>query len=206
MKAKLILMFLGAGLIMASCTKYPPSSDRLLEDLAIYTKYDTKADFASYKTYYMNDSVMKVADDDSGWYYNSQVQSLMDRIASNMKKFGYTRTYNKNATDLYMGVSVVKNINVTVYYPGWYYPYYPSDWWYWGGYYPYYPYYPAYITSYSSGSIIMDMMDIKNRQGDQVAVVWNGFVRGLMTGSHTLPEIEQSIDQAFSQTKGFQGN
>ena len=148
MKTKLILFFLGAGLILASCTKYPPSSDRLLEDLVVYTKYDTSVDFTQFKTYYMSDSLVKVSDKDSGWLYNAQVQVITSQIAKNMNSLGYTRTWNAKTCDLYLGVSYVVNVNVTVYYPGWYwgYPgYYPPDYWGGGGY--YYPYYPTYVTS-----------------------------------------------------------
>ncbi|MEI6172656.1 MAG: DUF4136 domain-containing protein [Bacteroidota bacterium] len=205
MKTKLILLLMGTGLILASCTKYPPSSDRLVEDLAIYTKYDQSVNFTTFKTFYMSDSLVYVSDEDSGWYYNSQVKSLTARIAENMTSRGYLRTWNAKTTDLYLGVSFIKNVNVTVYYPGWYwgYPgYYPPNYWGGGGY--YYPYYPAYITSYSTGTILIDMMDVQHPTVDKrIPVRWNSYVRGLLTGDHTTEQIQQSIDQAFAQTKGF---
>jgi hypothetical protein len=204
MKTKLILLFLGAGLILASCTKYPPSSERLLEDLAIYTKYDTTVDFRAFKTFYMSDSIIRVSDTDSGWVYNAQVTSLTGRIVQNLYDLGYTRTWNAKTTDLYLGVSYVVNVNVNVYYPGWYwgYPgYYPPDYWGGGGY--YYPYYPAYITSYSTGTVLIDMMDVQHQVDNKIPVCWNAYIRGLVTGDHTTTQIQQSIDQAFDQTKGF---
>jgi len=208
MKAKLTLLFMATGLILASCTKYPPSSERLLEDLAIYTKYDVSVDFTKFKTYFMSDSIVYVSDKDSGWYYNADVASLTQRIADNMHKLGYTRTYNAKTTDLYLGVSFVKNINVSVYYPGWYWGYwgyYPPDYWGGGGY--YYPYYPAYITTYSTGTILMDMMDVQHPTADnKIPVRWNAYIRGLLTGDHTTAQIQQSIDKAFDQTKGFPGH
>jgi len=205
MKTKLLTFFALGMLVITSCSKYPPSSDRLLEDLAIYTKYDVSVDFTKFKTYYMSDSIVYVSDKDSGMYYNSNVKSLVDQIALNMKEIGYDRTYDAKNTDLYLGVSYIKNINVSVYYPGWYwgYPgYYPPDYWGGGGY--YYPYYPAYITTYTTGTILMDMMDVKHPTTDnKIPVRWNAYIRGLLTGDHTTAEIEQSINQAFTQTKGF---
>jgi hypothetical protein len=53
--------------IITSCTKYPTSSDRLLEDLAIYTKYDTNTSFAQFKTFYISDTV-KWIDSSTGNY------------------------------------------------------------------------------------------------------------------------------------------
>jgi hypothetical protein len=204
MRTKLLLLFLGAGLILASCTKYPPDSDRLLDDLVVYTNFDVKANFTDFKTYYMSDSIVKVDNKDSGWYYNSSVQSLTSTIAKNLNNLGYTRTYNVKNADLNIGVSFVENVNVNVYYPGWYWGYYPPDYWY-GGYYPYYPYYPAYVTTYTTGSLMIDMFDMKDAQSNQVPVCWNAYIRGLMTGTHTDSEVTESVNQAFKQTKAFQG-
>lgn len=204
MKTKLFLLFLGAGMILVSCSKYPPQSDRLLEDLAIYTKYDQSVDFVKFKTYYMSDSLIKVSDKDSGWYYTPQVQALTTRIAQNLNKMGYTRTWNAKTTDLYLGISYIVNVKVNVYYPGWYwgYPgYYPPDYWGSGGY--YYPYYPAYVTTYATGTLLMDMMNVQNPVDNKIPVCWNAYIRGLVTGDHTTAQIEASIDQAFKQSKGF---
>ncbi|MFZ4521788.1 MAG: DUF4136 domain-containing protein [Bacteroidales bacterium] len=207
MKTKLILLCLGAGLILASCSKYPPSSDRLLEDLAVYTKYDETVDFTTFKTYYMSDSIVKISDKDSGLLYNSQVQSITARIAKNMNSLGYTRTTNAKTTDLYLAVSYIVNVNVSVYYPGWYwgYPgYYPPDYWGSGGY--YYPYYPTYVTSYSAGTLLMDLMDVKNKVDNKIPVCWNAYIRGLVTGNHSTSQINDCVDVAFTQTKGFPGH
>lgn len=201
MKTKLLLMLGLTGIALVSCSKYPPSSSRLTEDMAIYTKYDVTTDFTKFKTYYLSDSIVKVSTKDSGWYYNSTVQSFTARIAQNMNNLGYTRSWNKKTVDLYLGVSYVVNINVTTYYPGWYWGYYPYN--YWGGYGPYYPYYPAYVTSYSTGTVLIDMMDVKNPVGKQYPIRWNCYIRALLTGDHTSAQINGSVDQAFTQTKGF---
>jgi hypothetical protein len=207
MKANLILLCLGAFLIVASCSKYPPSSERLLEDLAVYTKYDESVDFTKFKTFYMSDSIVKVSDIDSGWFYNSQIQSLTARIVQNLQNLGYTRTYNAKTTDLYLGVSYIVNVKVSAYYPGWYweYPgYYPPD--YWGGASYYYPYYPTYISTYSAGTFLMDMMAVQNKIDNKIPICWNAYIRGLVTGNHTTDQINQCIDLAFTQTKGFPGH
>jgi len=201
MKTKLLLILLATGIGLISCSKYPPSSSRLTEDLAIYTKYDVSCDFTKFKTYYMSDSLVKVSDKDSGWVYNSEVNTVTSRIAQNMTWLGYTRTWNAKTADLYVGVSYIYNINVSVYYPGWYWGYYPYD--YWGGYYPYYPYYPTYVTSYAVGTLLMDILDVQNPVDKKYPVRWNGYIRALLTGGHSTAQIEASIDQAFTQTKGF---
>ena len=66
MKTKLTFLFLGVGLFLTmSCTKYPPSSERLLEDLAVVTQVDVKADFNDYKTYSMPNYIYMVTDKDA---------------------------------------------------------------------------------------------------------------------------------------------
>jgi len=206
MKSKVFLILLAFGLmVLSSCSKYPPTSDRLLEDLVIYTVYDTATPFAQFKTFYIADTIKWIADKDSGYYTDSRATTLINQIVQNMTSRGYQRVGIDVDPDLAFMVVTVKNVNTTVYYPGWYwgYPgYYPP--WFWGGGGYYYPYYPAYITSYSTGTLMIDMADLKNIGPDKkIWIRWNAYIRGLYTGDHTILQIQQSIDQAFNQTKAF---
>jgi hypothetical protein len=192
MKTKLILLFLGAGLILASCTKYPPSSDRLLEDLVVMTQYDTKADFNSYKTYALADVVKKITDKDTVNLDSQTAAAILGQIDKNMKARGFVKAVSPVKPDL--GIQVVYYENTYVY--AYYYDY-------WGYYYGwYYPYYPVYYTSYTAGMGNIEMFDLKNidPSSPRIAIRWNAFIRGLATGSHTTSEITAKIDQAFIQT------
>ena len=105
---------------------------------------------------------------------------------------------------------MIKTTNTSVYYPGWWwgYPgyYYPPYWGYPNSYY-YYPYYPTYITSYSTGTLLVDMFDFINiSEDDQIPVAWFAYVRALLTGYHTIDQIKASIDQAFIQTPSLKTN
>jgi hypothetical protein len=48
----------------------------------------------------------------------------------------------------------------------------------------------------------MDMLDLKNAviHGNKLFVVWNAYIRGLMTGYHTTQDILDNVDQCFAQT------
>lgn len=210
MKTKILLILLVTGLlIVSSCSKYPPTSDRLLEDLAVYTKYDTSIKFSQFKTYAISDSIgyisQKEGVKDSGWLPPADALPIVNQIKQNMTSRGYTLVNKSQNPDIGINVVVVKNINVQVYYPGWYwgYPgYYPP--WYWGGGSYYYPYYPVYITSYATGTLLIDMVDRKNITPDgKMYIRWNAYIRGLVTGDHTMSQIQACIDQAFKQTKAF---
>lgn len=205
-KIKLILVFAGL-LVLMSCTKYPPTSSRLLEDLAILTQYDVNTNFKAYTTFSIVDSVAYINGDDSGVYFDNDVKSLLDRIAWNMEKLGYQRKAKTENPDFGINVVLVKATNLVYYYPGWYWGYggyYPPYWWGYPYYDYYYPYYPVYYTTYSSGTVIIDMVNFKALTPDNnVPVVWNAYIRALLTGNHTASDINAGIDQAFAQTKGF---
>jgi hypothetical protein len=205
MKAMKYILLITAGLfLMSSCTKYPVTDSRLTEDLVIYTKYDTKTDFTNYKTYSIPDSIGYIDAKDSGKVMNSYTKAIISSIDANMKARNFVKVLPNEHPDFGFNLVVIKNTNVSVYYPGWYwgYPgYYPAGYWYYPNYYYWYPYYPTYITSYSSGSLIGEMVDLKYPSDDnKLYIRWNLYIRALLTGSHTVSEVQNSINQAFIQT------
>lgn len=200
MKAKLGYLILGLGLMFTlSCTKYPPQSDRLLEDLAVFTQYDTKIDFNNYKTYSLATSVMKITDKDTVALTGQTADAVLAQIDKNMQARGFVKVAATAKPDF--GVQVLYFQNTTVY--TYYY-----DYWGWGGYYyPYYPYYPVYYSSYTTGLANIEVLDLKTPDvNNRVAIRWNAFIRGLLTGSHSTSEITGRVDQAFIQTPQLQTN
>ena len=202
MKTKILFyLMVFAGIIgITSCSKYPPDVERVQEDLAVISNWDVKQDFSSYDTYWMSDSIYYKDGNDSGWVDNARTGSITAEIRKMMTKYGYTSFSGSGRPDLVINVTLIKNTNVNVYYP--YYPY----WGYWG--YPYNPYYwygyYPYVTTYSVGTVIIDMADVKNSTGNKVYIIWDAVIRGLYTGTHTTQQIQQSVDVAFDQSTCFQ--
>ncbi|MEI7724258.1 MAG: DUF4136 domain-containing protein [Bacteroidota bacterium] len=197
MKTKLILLLMGAGLMLASCTKYPPSSDRLLEDLAVITQYDTKVNFNSFRTYSLVTSIVKITNKDTTQVTNSTAMAVLDQVGKDMQARGFVPVVAPAKPDL--GIQVVYYENTYVYtytYDYWGYPYY--GW--------YYPYYPVYYSSYTAGMLNIDLVDLKTvtAGSNKLYVRWNAYVRGLLTGTHTTSEITGSVHQAFVQTPQLQ--
>lgn len=195
MRTKLLFLFLGAGLLLTlSCTKYPPASERLLEDLAVITQYDTKADFNQYKTFSIATKITKITDRDTTQVQNSVTDAMFSQIEKNLIARGFTKALVPGVSDLAVDVVYFQNTNVYTYY---------YDWW---GYYPYwgyyYPYYPVYYSSYTTGLANIELIDLKfsNPDKKEFYLRWNAYIRGLMTGSHSTGEITGAIDQAFNQT------
>ena len=191
MKTKLTFIILGLGMVFTlSCSKYPPSSDRLLEDLVVLTQYDTKIDFNNYHSYSLAASIMKITDKDTIPMTGQTADAVLAQIDKNMQARGFLKVASTDKPDL--GIQVLYYQNTTVYT----YNYY------WGGYYyPYYPYYPVYYSSYTTGMANIELLDLKTADVNQRAAIrWNAYIRGLLTGNHTTLEITGRVDQAFTQT------
>jgi hypothetical protein len=194
MKTKIGFLILGLGMIMTlSCTKYPPSSERLLEDLAVITQYDTSVDFNQYKTYAIPNFVVKITAKDTTNDTGTASLAVIAQIKKNMADRGFTEVAATANPDFGLQVIYYQNTTIYAYYGG----YYGYNWW---GY--YYPYYPVYYSSYTTGLCSMELIDLKvlPPNPNQRYLRWNGYIRGLMTGNHTLDEIKRSIDQAYIQT------
>ena len=194
MKTKFGLLLMGLGLMITfSCTKYPPQSDRLLEDLAIITQYDTKADFNDYSTFSIKNTITKITSKDTTELTGDLVTSIINQVSKNMKARGFVEAPSGVMPDLGIQIVYFQNTYIYTYY---------YDWW---GYYPYwyyyYPYYPVYYSSYTAGLADIELVDLKYpAANNKLSIRWNGYIRGLLTGDHTNSEILSSIDQAFYQT------
>lgn len=127
-----------------------------------------------------------------------------------MNAAGYTRISEKEDADLGLQVSYVAS---TYYFQGYYndgpwWGYYPGYWYpgYWGGNWGGGWYYPYPITySYSTGSLLADMVNLKNApegQKEKLTVVWNAYISGLLGGSSNLNvnRATTAINQAFTQS------
>jgi hypothetical protein len=213
------LRFLNAAaalmLIALGVTACYPGDDISYSDLDLLaTAYDVNTDFASLSTYYMPDSVVHLkdtADPLSNVDLTHDFDGfILDKVRSNMSAYGYTAEEHPsvNRPDIYLTVSVMgtKNINVYYYYPyywdwgwGWYYK--STD--YWGWYYP-----PGwggtYVTSYTVGTLVMTMHDVRNatQATDTIPTIWTGSANGLLGSSkaNAQDRIEYNIDQAFKQS------
>ena len=119
----------------------------------------------------------------------------------------YTRSENRETADLGIQLSYVQNTyyflgyNDSPYwwwgYPGYWGPGYWGDWGYW-----YYPY-PVYY-SYSTGSLLADLINLEAPQGadQKLPVIWNAFMSGLLSGSAQIDVAltVRAVDQAFVQS------
>lgn len=175
-------------------------------DLVI-TNYSPTYDFKSKVKYAMPDSVVLIdgEDFDGSVSYAKPLyaNTILNAIKSNMAANGWQLVDKLASPDVIILPSVNQTTNVFYNYSygywGGYYPGYPGGW---GWYYPGY-YYPPTVSSYKTGSLLIQMTDPSNAaQSDQLPVVWIGLVNGLLEGSTTNIQlrINTSVNQAFKQS------
>jgi len=183
-------MVLALALSLGSC--YPGGIEYYEETDLVFTSFEPEYDFMSQNTYSMPDSVVKVSGGEDGPEfikepYNTQI---INRIASNMTDLGWTRVDSPEEADLVLFPA--SWTNTTIYY--WY------DYWCW--YYPYYCgwgwYYPGYVTSYTTGTLVMTL--VENDAAIEPYRVWTGAINGLLSGAYNQNRLNNGIDQAFSQS------
>ena len=213
MRTKLAMLAVAGTIIfMMSCDTYPGVDYRLAEDLVDITKYAVGTDFTQFQTFSIVDSVTLIRDyHDSSKISNAQTQALLSEIIANMEKRGYTLVDRKTGNPhLGINVGAIKVTSVSYYYPGWYwdYGYYDPAYWGYPACYYWYPYYPPAVSYYSTGTVIIEMLDLKNAKahGNKLYVDWIAIIRGLLTGYHSQQEVLDNVDQCFAQTPQIRAN
>lgn len=211
---KKVLFLLGLVLLWTSCHKEPSLSD-LDNDFIVETDYDSSAQFNSFTTYFIADSVLIIGGDKEPRYWvNNESSEIINTFIKNMNTRGYTRTMNKEEADLGMQVSYISTDTYGYDYmddPYWWWDY-PGYWgpgyWGpgWGGW--YYPY--PVIYRYRTGSLLAELVDLKARvprdTNSNLTVVWSAYMTGLLSSSNqiNMQLTVRAIDQAFSQTPQIQ--
>jgi hypothetical protein len=191
-----VLIFAG----LAAC--YPVDDDAIEDyDLAI-TVYDKEYysptsglnKFQEFSTFYMTDTIAHVIEegkeDDISRKYDEQI---IQQVAMNMKEAGYTEVFDLESADLYMTIAYTKTTfeNYNFYFSGggWYYP--------WSS-------YGMYTTSYDTGSLLMEMIEVSRIDPDELEIpaLWAGVVQGIIeeTKSNNMDRLTNSIDQCFVQS------
>lgn len=223
MKKRTIVAMAGVLAMMISTflTSCYPGDDVTYSDLdLVTTAYDDQVDFQQLQSYYLYDSVVHIKDtldEDNNVEISRDFDDLiLQLVKQNMNDYGYNREENpeNNKPDVIVTVSAMATRNYSVYN---YYPYYYWGWgwgWYykdtentdyddWGWYYP--PYWGgSYITSYTIGTLVINMHDVRNAtvETDSIPTIWTADINGLLgsSASTTQNRLEYNINQAFEQS------
>lgn len=199
MKRFLILPLLAIVVAFTSCEK-DPDTDKLDDNYLVLTNYDNGTDFASFDSFFVIDSILIIDDQTKATYWkNENSQRIVDAFNEHFKSRGYTAAAKGAEADIVLQLSYVS----TTYYfnntvgPWWYnYPGY----WNWGGGGWYYPF--SFYYTYSTGSIIGELVDRKSERSDKkLTIVWNAYISGLLYGNNlSYYRTMNAINQAFAQS------
>jgi hypothetical protein len=203
------IMWLSGGVLAAilsfSSCKKDPLNNLTNEESRIYiTNYDTTANFASYKTFSITDSVDVIQDNQlAGKELGAFDSTVIGTIGQQMQQRGYQLVDRKTSPDLAFNVSRVYNTSTGIfsyndywdYYGGYYDPYY------WG--YPGYGYYSPYavgVYTIQTGALEIDLLDLKNAatHGNKITAIWTGLARGEQVFKTANAPAE--VDSLFSQS------
>lgn len=203
MKYKIFIIGL-VGILCGSC-QFEPDNLKLLDELVVSTNYDPEAFPGTvpleYATYALpTDTIGYVSNrnvNDTIRVYSSSFpypRLVINAIKQNMDDLGYSRVNVNEDPDIGVNVYVVSDLNLfqQVVYPSYYSGYYG-----YGGYY-YYPYVQTY--AYNTATLIVEMVDLKNRSGNQVKVVWNAYMGDVINSVDYEQQSVDAIHQAFEQS------
>ena len=204
MKPRLLLILIALAAVL-SCRKVPDTSE-LSNEQVVATDRDLAANFSSYSTYFISDSVSVVANDPKDSILTGPLAAqLVNAVKTNMNARGYTfRPRAQGLPDLGFRLTVIKDITRTAvcggWWDGWWGWYPPCYWGYCGGY--YYPWCTTY--TYTIGTSTLYMFDIKNAgTNHNIKALWSATMFGVFstTNNQTNADLTTTaINQAFSQS------
>lgn len=201
---KNLLILCGVLFLATSCNKYPADSVSTEETDLIGSLYDQSANFGSYKTFAVVDTVNYIKTVAGENELDSGVSKYSDRIisliAQNMTSRGYVRVHKDSMPDLGIDASILSGefTGSYTYWGG-----YPSYWG-WYGYSYWYGYPQTTYYNYEIGSLVMNMVDLKNRNDvdKELRVLWNNFAAGLVSNSNSTnsSRIDRAVNTMFTQS------
>lgn len=193
-----------AALVMvSSCTKDPMKNLSDEESRLYITNRDSSANFASYKTYSIADSVAVIENNSfSGDQATAADKQALAAVRAALESRGYVRVGRNQSPDLGVNVSRLYNTTTNVVdlnnywndYGGYYDPYY----WGYGGYGYGYP--SAYgLVQSTEAMLSVDILDLKNAPVSRtIRVIWNGLIRG--SGVFGSDAMTSGIQALFAQS------
>jgi hypothetical protein len=188
----------GAALAWQSCRKEPLNHLSSAETRIYITQYDTTANFTTYKTFSVADSVaLLINGHNVGMELGPGETAFIKAVDSAMTAAGYTQVARESSPDLAINLTHISTNYVGVTYFSDYGDYWDS--YYWG--YGYGYYFPGYFSAYSinEDALAIDMFDLKNAgSSKQLKDVWSALIKG--EDIFNTANISAEVDTLFAQS------
>ena len=198
--AKQIVMPLAVVALLAAvvgCTKQP-LNHLSLDDTNIYiTNRDSTANFSSFKTFSVTDSVAVIRNNQLSVKTITPTDSAyIAAVSAQLQQRGYTLVSKGQQPDLGVSLNRIYSTSSGVIDYG--------D--YWGDYYGY-PYYSDYVGVYTitDGAVAVDLVDLKDATaGSKIKSVWSGLIRG--EGIISQANASAEVQALFAQSPYLKAN
>lgn len=203
-----LLSFLVA---LSSACRKEPATDQLAETFTVITNRDPSANFSSFTTFFLSDTITYINDNPfDSILTGAGASNLAGSIRNELVGRGYVPVPLDSAPDLAVQLTIIES---TSYYSA----VYPVGYW-WGapGYFdPFYygfnyPYaYGYFVQDYTinSGAVICELVDLQNANQQQaLRIIWEASLLGTFEGSENY-NINRAIvgfRQAFQQSPYLQ--
>ena len=202
MKAKLVLTAFVGILLASACSWGPDGLDETQDQILTIARKTDAVDFTKFNSFAITDSITAVDDGKKVRFNDATADLIIAQVVRNMNLYGYTQVQPDENPDLLVDLAYIQRTN-TYMYPGdgsdwdWWWDWYGYPWWGWDPYYPYQM--PVFISSYTTGSIVIEVADVVNVATEStVPVVWHGLIREILNSNHTQQELLSAIDEVFA--------
>jgi hypothetical protein len=204
-KGTIFMVTILSVILLAGC--YPNGAEYTEDMDIVLTKHNEAYDFTTKGTYAMNDSIVKITGnvqegEKPDFIPQVTAAQILARIDANMAALGYTKVPLSKVDpkpDLLLLPSSWETTTIYYYYDYWY------GWW--GGYYPYWGYPPVYAGSYTTGTLLMTLIDPEDIGANGNPIVeWTGALNGILTDKYNPARVNPLIDQAFNQSPYLKTN
>ena len=202
------LVVLFSAVALMGCDDGPDIRD-LVKRMVVRTVYAENINFAGYSTFALVPDTLGLVSNatDDTIVTGNYAKTVVARIRSRMAETGYASVDKTAAPDLGINAYILDNQGIyQTYnypslglYPGSYYSgFYGYGGYGYGGYYGY----PSVQTfSYQSGTLVVELLDLKNPTPDnKYPVVWSVTIGDVYTSPDPLSKSLEAIDQAFNQS------
>jgi hypothetical protein len=191
------------GLATVACQPEPDNL-KLYDELVVSTNFDPQAQFGSYATFAIATDTIGFASNQTAdtilTHADSElVRPIISKMRSNLEQRGYSQVAREDSPDLGVNIMIVNNLNLfqQIIDPGYYNYYYGYSSYY------YYPYVETYVEN--TGTLVLQIVDLKNRNANnEVKVVWTAYLGDLISTVNRLEQTEEGIDQSFIQSPYLQ--
>jgi hypothetical protein len=193
MKTMKKLLYLMVGLVFAAaCEKEPYEQDPDHEYL-VYTEPAEDADFASFATFYLPDSILVMSSAQEPYYSTSYyATALLGEVRDNLKHCGYAQVADRSQADLGVRLTYLERMDR-------YFHYYDNPFW-WAGYPGFWT--PSYLRT--ANALVLELLDLSAATGSPTVypIAWSAYLGGPASSSlyYDVQRMQDAIDQAFVQS------